>query len=270
MYEIFIPKSEILQKHIYSFYVMKEFAEPIKYLAFPQVGMTLAFFINTTLQLVNKGLTIGTSKERDPKILLLGKYKLPIQLQYERSTPEISINFTPTGLNYFFQENTADLAKVGTQLIIKENWLKAADEIFQQKNSEKQIEFLEHFLLANFVKKDLSVLENYLLALKENPERTTSDLAEELKVSTKTINRFFTKYIACSPMDFKQILRFRKAVSTKLEKPFENLTQICYDSNFYDSPHFTKEFKKLTHLNPKDFFAGIKLVAEKDIPYKFL
>ena len=270
MYEIFIPKSAILQKYIYNFYVMKEFAEPLKYLAFPQVGMTMAFFINTSLHLENKGFTIAPSEERDPKILLLGKYKLPIQLQYERSTPEISINFTPTGLNYFFPENTCDLAKVGTQLITKENWLKAADEIFQQENTKEKIQFLEHFLLDNYVEKDLSVVENYLLALKENPERTTSDIAKDLKVSTKTINRLFAKYVACSPMDFKQILRFRKAVQTKFDNPSENLTQICFDSNFYDSPHFTREFKKLTHLSPKEFFAEIGPVSEQDIPYQFL
>ena len=249
---------------------MKEFADPLKYLAFPQVGMTMAFFINTSLKLDNKGFTISPSKERDPKILLLGKYKLPIQLQYERSTPEISVNFTPTGLNYFFQENTCDLAKAGTQLITKDNWLKATDQIFHQKSTKEQIEMLENFLLENLVEKDISIVENYLLALNENPERTTSDIAAELKVSTKTINRLFAKYVACSPMDFKQILRFRKAVQTKFDKPSEKLTQICFDSNFYDSPHFTREFKKLTHLSPKEFFAEIGPVSEQDIPYQFL
>lgn len=270
MYEIFIPKSAILQKYIYSIYVMNEFIEPINYLAFPQLGMTMAFFANTNLSLEDNCISIGSSEKNDPEILLLGKYKIPIQLKYERSVPEISINFTPTGLNYFFEENTFDLAKNESQLISKENWLAFTTQLFIASNNDEKMEMLENFLMGQFIKKDLSVVENYLAALNENPDQTISNFAEQLNISAKTINRSFAKYVGCSPMDFKQILRFRKAVNIKFNKPFENLTQLCLDSNFYDSPHFTREFKKLTHLSPREFFADIAPVADKNIPYKFL
>lgn len=270
MYEIYIPQSEILQKYIYSFYVLEEFSQPLNYLAFPQVGMTLAFFLNTAFQFNDKGIIIGSSKETTPKILLLGKYKIPIQIKYECFVPEISINFTPTGLNYFFEKNTCDLAKDNAQLIDQEKWLIAANKIFHEKSNTDKIKKLENFLDSIFFKKDLSLIENYLSILKENPERTISNIAAELKVSSKTINRAFSKYLGCSAMDYKQILRFRKAVNIKFNSPSDNLTHICLDSNFYDSPHFTREFKKLTHLSPKDFFAEIEVSADQQIPYQFL
>lgn len=270
MYEIFIPKSEILQKYIYNFYVVKEFSEPIQYLAFPQLGMTMALFINSQVSFDDTRISISPLENSPAKILLLGKYKLPIQLKYESSVPEISLNFTPTGLNYFFKENTDELAKNGAQFITEPNWLEGTKQIFEEKTNEYKIEKLEKFLLDNLFEKDITIVENYLALLTENPDLSQLDIAEKLEVSTKTIKRSFLKFVRCSAMDFKQILRFRKAVQTKFQKPSDNLTQICFESYFYDSPHFTREFKKLTHLSPKDFFSQIEPAAEKDIPYKFL
>ncbi len=270
MYKIFIPKSKTLQKYIHNFYVMEKFDGEVSYMAFPQLGMTMAFFINTDLRIEENFLTISSSEKPEPKILLLGKYKLPIKFKYLNFVPEISINFTPTGLNYFFKDNTCDIANNYTQLILAEDWKKVTNQIFDQDTDDKKMVVLENFLLDNLVEKNLSIVENYISVLNEHPEFTIQDIAEQLSVSTKTINRCFAKYIGCSPMDFKQICRFRRAIHIRFNKPLEKLTQICFDSNFYDAPHFTREVKKLTHMNPRDFFSEVEPAAEKDIPYKFL
>ena len=270
MYEIFIPKSKRLQKHIYNFCVLKEFNGPVNYLAFPQLGTTIGLYINSTVTIEGKSITIQKESKRNPQIILLGKYKLPIQMRYQDFVPEVSINFTPTGLNYFFNDTTSEIAGKEAQLLITESWKRITNQIYKQDTDEKKIKVLENFLLDNLVEKDLSVVESCITLLNENPEYTILEISTILGVSTKTINRSFANYIGSSPMDFKKIVRFRKAVQTKFNEPFKNLTQICLDSNFYDSPHFTREFKKITEMNPRDFFSGINTVADKDIPYKFL
>ncbi len=270
MYEIFIPKSENLKKYIYNFCVLKEFEGEINYLAFPQSGTSLAFYFNSHLTIEDNCINIKKTNTYTPQILLLGKYKLPIQIQYSSYSPEISINFTPTGLNYFFNMNACEIAKNTTQLIDNEKWFKTGTKIYKQNSTKEKIGFLENFLLENVVKKDLSNVEKCIVYLNQNPTYTISTIANKMNVSTKTINRWFANYVACSPTDFKKILRFRKAIDTKFNDSFQNLTQICFESSFYDSPHFTREFKKLTQMNPRDFFSDINYVADKNIPYKFL
>lgn len=270
MYKIYTPKSDVLRKHIDSIYVMKAFDGRVNYLAFPQLGMTLALFINTALNFDDNVIVISKSNKADAKILLLGKYKIPIQLKYLGYVPEISINFTPTGLNYFFKENSCDIANKKAQLIPNESWLKATIQIFSNTNDDDKVAALENFLENHLILKDTNIADSYIKTLSDNPDETILDISQKLGVSTKTINRAFSRYIGCSPMSFKQILRFRKALYSKLNNPFENLTQIGFESNFYDSPHFIREFKKLTHMSPSTFFSAIETVSNKDTPYKFL
>ena len=270
MYKIFIPKSEKLKKYIYNFCILNEFEGRINYLAFAQLGTSLAFYFNSCLTFEDDFINITNKNKYSPQILLLGKYKSPIQIQYNSYSPEISINFTPIGLNYFFDINTSEIAKNSIQLIDNEKWSKIGSEIFDQNSNEKKIDFLELFLLKNLVEKDLSNLETCISHLNQNPTFPISTIANKLNVSTKTINRWFANYVGCSPTDFKKIVRFRKAIDTKFNDSFKNLTQICFESNFYDSPHFTREFRKLNQMSPRDFFSDIRYVANKNIPYKFL
>ena len=270
MYKIFIPKSEKLKKYISNFCILNEFEGEINYLAFPQLGTSLAFYFNSKLTFEDDCINITKKNKCTPQVLLLGKYKLPIQIRYNSYSPEISINFTPTGLNYFFDKNTGEIAKNSTQLIHNEKWSKIGSDIFNQNSNEKQIDYLELFLLKKLVKKDLSNVETFIACLNQNPTFSISTIANKMNISTKTINRSFTKYVGCTPTDFKKIARFRKAIDTKFNDSFKNLTQICFESNFYDSPHFTREFKKLNQMSPRDFFSDISYVADENIPYKFL
>ncbi|MDD2983612.1 MAG: helix-turn-helix domain-containing protein [Crocinitomicaceae bacterium] len=270
MYDIFIPKSEILQKYIHNICVMQAFSEAINYLAFPQLGTSIAFYKHTKIVLDENCIYLENNLKENTQVLLLGKYTLPIQLHFQQYTPEVSINFTATGLNYFFEKNTDEIASENVQLITSEIWTETVNQIFEQETSAQKVEVLEERILSILIEKDISLTENFISIMNENPEQTITDIAANLGVSSKTINRQFTKYVGCSPMEYKKIVRFRKAIQTKFSEPFKNLTQVCFDSNFYDSPHFTREFKKLTQLNPRDFFTQIDDVGKQAIPYKFL
>lgn len=270
MYDIFIPKSAALQKHVYNICILEEFSGAINYLAFPQMGTTIAFYLHSQIRLEDNCVTIDHTGIKNPEVLLLGKYTLPIHIKFQQYTPEVSINFTQTGLNYFFEQNADEIASKNAQLINSEAWIDVLNQVFDQETNVLKVAVLEDFLVKKLIDKDITLVENFISIMAENPDKTITEIAAELGVSSKTINRQFAKTIGCSPMEYKKIVRFRKAIQTKFSEPFKNLTQICFDSNFYDSPHFTREFKKLTHLNPRDFFTQIDDVGKKAIPYKFL
>jgi AraC-like DNA-binding protein len=268
MYEVFIPKSEKLRKHIHNICVFRAFEGKVKYFAFPQLGTTLAFFQSADVTCENNCVNVTKSSTHKPQVLVLNKYIVPLQLQYHSYCPEISINFKPTGLNYFFPINTSEIEKDAHQLISYEPWLKMAKQIFEPKTNQAKIELLEHYLIENLIEKDLAKIEECISLLDQDPAPRIATIAESMHVSVRTINRWFAEYIGCSPKDYKKIMRFRKAVDTKFSDSNQNLTEICLASNFYD-PHFTREFKTLTQLNPRDFFSDIDYVANQNIPYKF-
>mgnify|MGYP000170950054 CR=1 FL=1 len=270
MYEVFTPKSKALQKHIFNFCVLKEFDNSVNYLAFPQLGTSIAFFSQSNFTLNDRFISISKAQEKKSKILVLGKYKLPLQLKYTEYAPEISINFTPTGLNYFFGENTGVIAPKNGQELLDTKWLDAGNRMFSKKSSIEKIEVLERFLNSALIEKDLTLIEDYLAISDQHPDYTLSEIADQLNVTTKTIHRWCSNCIGCSPTQFKKIVRFRNAIESKFKNTSQNLTQICFENDFYDSPHFNREFKNLAQMNPRDFFSDINDVSDQNIPYKFL
>ena len=135
MYQVFTPKSEILKKHIYNYCVLKPFDGPVNYLAFPQLGTSMALYSHSKLKIEDNCISVSKAIEPNHQILILGKYKLPLQLEYSEYSPEISINFTPTGLNYFFKENIGVMANAITQFLNDEKWVTLANQIFEEKSS---------------------------------------------------------------------------------------------------------------------------------------
>jgi len=270
MYKNFVPKSEKLKKHIFNFSVLNNFEGRISYLAFPQLGTSIGLYSNSDIKSEDRQLLISKTEVQNVQVLILGKYKMPIKVVYDVHTPEISINFTPTGLNYFFREDTSSIAQNRIQLLHSKQWKSITRKIFLQTCNYQRMETLESFLVDNLIEKEISEVEYCISFLSEHPEYKVSQIAKKLNVTTRTLNRWFINYIGCSPTDFKKISRFRKAVQMNYSNRFKNLTEICFEGGFYDSPHFNREFKKLTNLSPRDFFSRIETVSENKIPYKFI
>ena len=80
-------------------------------------------------------------------------------------------------------------------------------------------------------------------------------LANHACLSRKQFERHFTQIIGASPKQFLRIVRFQKALFLKQKKATKNLTELAIDSGYYDQPHMISEFKQLSGLTPKQYFA---------------
>lgn len=105
MYETVVPKTELLQKSIISIDVLREsgHAFPLKYYAFPQKGTTIVLLKNADIEISDTEIRFSKSKINQVKILFLGKYLSPLKLVYEEFVAEIALNFSETGIHYYFQ-----------------------------------------------------------------------------------------------------------------------------------------------------------------------
>lgn len=245
--------------------------ENIRYFAFPQLGTSLGLYHRTSAQYGNDGLQFSPSVEAANTVVLLGKYLMPIRLEYQEAVPEISINFTPTGLNYFFDADFETLAPNLFQTIDQPDWLDCCKQVYACTKDEDRLHVLEDFLLKNLRPKRLSVTEKAIELMQQEQNARVTDLATALNVSEKSITRNFNRYVGCTPTQFRRILRFRSAVGNRFQNGnSENLTQVCLNADFYDSPHFTREFRKLTGTNPRNFFNSVMKVGDGNYPYVFL
>ena len=273
MLQTIIPKSPVLQRYIEYFYVFNsENREDLRYLAFPHTNTGISFFKGALIQRGNFHVKIVEHQIAPEHVCIeiLGKYTQPVFVHYEGLIDEIAIIFKPLGVNRFIRDDLMKIASNFSQPFHNETWLQKAKSLF---NANDRFEDLEAFLLSVFEeKKELQKLEESL-ALFENSmeDYSVAEVAERMKLNQKTFQRNFTKLVGCSPSDYKRIAKFRNALKSKFQsKEIKSLTSITYESNYSDQSYFIREFRKMTHQNPKYFFKEARLIDGGTIVWEIL
>lgn len=96
---------------------------------------------------------------------------------------------------------------------------------------------------------ECSIIENFMAS--DLPHIQT--YCERNGLSTRKLERLFSKYIGVSPKRFMNIVRFEECARDIISGNESSLTDISYRNGYYDQPHFVKNFKGYTGYAPRDF-----------------
>ena len=197
-----------------------------------------------------------------------GRYLVPLEITYHNWIEEIAINFSPTGINYFFPNYFSEIAPNEIQLVAAKDSLIQLNGVFG--NEETMVDKMEEALLAIYREIEIKQIENAVRLIEEDPTLKTKDLAEMVYLTEKTLNRNFQRFVGCTTTQFRKICKFRDSVDDFFRNRSEKtLTQICLDNFYYDSAHFHREFNKIATFNPKTFFDKVSNIGQDNYPYIF-
>ncbi|MCG8577928.1 MAG: AraC family transcriptional regulator [Flavobacteriales bacterium] len=270
MYHQRDPKSAELKKHIRNFDIIKqsnEIEKGVSYYAFPQRGVTISFLNKAKVQYKQNEMVISPDDTAEPIILFLGKYLQPLKLSYTAYVQEISLNFSESGISYFFDDYFNTLGKEDIQLITPKDIGITVEELNWKDDFEVGIDFIEQYFLCHLKVLNITGIEKAIELINENPSIQTRDLAQAVFMTEKTMNRQFKRYVGCSNSQFKKIIKFRKTINDHFQNHSKSLTDLCFDNNYFDSPHFYKQISGITQFKPRDFFKNVSKVGLKDYPY---
>ncbi|MEM8895991.1 MAG: helix-turn-helix domain-containing protein, partial [Bacteroidota bacterium] len=76
----------------------------------------------------------------------------------------------------------------------------------------------------------------------------------------RNLERNFSKQVGISPKQLGKIIRLQAALKLILDDSDRKLTQIAYESEYYDQAHFIKDFKELTGTNPKEYLSDDQML----------
>ncbi|HEX8357123.1 MAG TPA: helix-turn-helix domain-containing protein, partial [Segetibacter sp.] len=143
------------------------------------------------------------------------------------------------------------------------------EQLFGDKPAQ---ELTQKIIKATDTKQRIEISENFLLdklndkATIDNIVKTTIDTLLSTKGSTsinsilngdlskrRQLERNFIKQIGISPKQLGKVIRLQAALKMLLNEKGDNLTNIAYESEYYDQAHFIKDFKEFTGTNPKRF-----------------
>jgi len=194
-----------------------------------------------------------------PSAMVLGQIIDPFVVEPTGAVDSFAVRFYP----YVF----ANLISVPiNQLANKETPL---DELFDPElvkpleqsmkdanNAEERIAVIESFLLErlNDAKVIDKIVQSTVDALEESKgSASINDLVQDDLSKRRQLERKFSKQVGMSPKQLGKVIRLQSALKRMLNDDGESLTDIAYQSEYYDQAHFTKDFKEFTGLSPKEF-----------------
>jgi AraC-like DNA-binding protein len=70
----------------------------------------------------------------------------------------------------------------------------------------------------------------------------------------RQLERKFIQQIGLSPKQLSKVIRLQAALKMMLNHQAVSLTEIAYNSDYYDQAHFIKDFREFTGTTPGEFF----------------
>ncbi|RYD99711.1 MAG: helix-turn-helix domain-containing protein [Sphingobacteriales bacterium] len=265
------PQSELLKQFIDFFYFLEtDYEAPVQFYAFPHFNKPLNIHRGFEHEIKAQTISVKGIPEVQPQMLLQGVYTAPILVRFSGSISKLTIIFKDGALNNFMADDFAAIARHHTQVF--EAWKSAPgyeafiNAFFRAKKYTEQLVLLETFLLSVLkVREDWPLYQQASKLLKDIDCRLKiSDIAKQLFLSERTLYRLVFKYNGISPHNFRKIAQFRHSLETKLvAQNFKNLTDLAYNSNYYDASYFNKIYRSLTLKSPKAFFQNVATYCNK-------
>ena len=208
-----------------------------------------------------------------PRAMVLGQTIEPFYIEPTGFVNTFAIRFYPYGFANFVTIPIKNLVNKETpiELLFGEKAAKSLEKkIIQASNSRERIGIIERFLLDKMNDKttiDTIVKSTIDALLLTNGSASIGAILKGDLSKRRQLERNFLKQIGVSPKQLGKVIRLQTALKMMLNKEAENLTNIAYESEYFDQAHFIKDFKEFTGINPKKFL-GNESMALSTLFYK--
>ena len=270
MIEVLEPQNALLKRFVDSIYILKEGEGSLEFTAYPSTNTPVALFRNVAVSIKEGNVLIERSATDNQFVLVCSQLSSSLHLRYPQLVDEIAINFKPLGFFSFTQLTPND-----EQIDRFDKWdqfLPALFNIvFATEDRQQQLHYIEQFLLGQYIPSpnEAIVLKALELLNDRTKDYKMQEIADLAGVHHKTLYRYFTESVGCSPVHYRKLVKFRTSVVSKLKTGDKaRLVDICYDNDYTDQSYFIKQFKELTGERPKLFFKGITSYGNDKVIFK--
>lgn len=168
----------------------------------------------------------------------------------------LAVVFYPYALRAFFPNSAREFTNQSISL--SDVFPVEAKEI-QERIIDANSIYSRILLIENFLFSRLSIPNDFYIARKAiniftevNGKLTVSEVASQLNISKRQLERIFLKNVGISPKKFSRIARFNTSI--KLFERAKSLTALTYEAGYFDPSHLIRDFREFTGLSPKEFF----------------
>lgn len=180
----------------------------------------------------------------------------------------VSVCFASGQAYRFFPVSMHDIANQAIDL--RDLWGTSADDMQERVDKAttmlERISLIQQYLIQQLYKSvsvDTSVDFCLRRMQQTNGQLLLDELANQVGISNRQLARRFNQYVGLSPKEFARITTFTTSLINLKKYPSLTLTEIAYDSGYYDQAHFIRACRTYSGLTPS------QLVNNDQILYCF-
>jgi len=251
----FIKKISVFESRGRIDFTQKLTPSPYNYISYNHKDIPTSLFANRTI----------TPKSR---LMIAGIKTEEIYVKYGGELLQILFEFSASGFYYLFHQSpfkyNNKLAEFN-RIFSSQEIIELTARLSKTDDVDKQIMFIENLLFSKvaeakipnlYLEKSIDLIE------KSHGIIHVKDIADQVEVCERQLNRKFKEAVGISPKKFSQILQLHYLIYLIQRKNYP-LQEIVFKGSFYDRPHFTHTFKELTGMTPVEFINSRRHIAFK-------
>ncbi len=273
-----IEPCEALQKYVACYYFIKSDAKDFtsRHYSFPHTYNALSIYKDSSFDSKPSNFSASESLTPNYQMFVQVKKQAPLMVNISGRINRTTILFKDFGINHFISEPLAKIMGYHTDQF--NSWKEDpffADfmaNLFGIDDAQVKGKIIDEFLLHRLAPIQLFYLESAVALLCDFEKNIPiNEIATQFNVSLRTFNRNFKDILGVSPVEYRRITQFRRSIENKLfQSQFKRLTDIGYESHFYDQSYFNKIYQKLAGTNPKKFFNSIDRIGNDQLIFQFI
>ena len=247
-----------LQPYVNCYFHMKgDQCDPWQQQLVPSNMQGLGFIFSGS---IHSSLAPDTSKIRS---FVLGQLPKPVTVNFKEDLDLITILFKSTGMYRLFGFPMQLFADRGIdfELVCRRQEEDAVRKVFCNDTTEKRVAAIEALLLEKLPKHPDRHADRIeyasQLILSHSGNLTVNQLAREVNMSKRNLERHFIGQVGLSPKSFSCIARIKNVLQQIILQPMSAWKDISQKLEYADEAHFFHEFKKFTGKTPKEYFRSI-------------
>ncbi len=192
-----------------------------------------------------------------PDYMILGLFTKPYEVRFKNFVKVFAIRFKPEGLYNVFGLPASMLKNryEDMQLILGNGFRDFCHRLKEEKSIIAMIKRTENYLLKNLLDRNigLSYVNRAAEIIRKTKGTRIDDLAENLFISQRQLEREFKDKLGISPKHYLRITRLNEVLRLLNDNQMIDLTSIAYQCGYFDQAHFINDFKRITGHNPTIF-----------------
>lgn len=194
-----------------------------------------------------------------PRCFVIGQLTRPLEIEPTGTTGIFSVRFRPNGFFPFASVPIKELENRAVPLeeLFASAGLEIEHRILSAGTTPERIRCIEDFLterLNDAATIDRIVASTVDTIMTANGQLSVDEISRKSRINRRQLERKFSSMIGLSPKQLSRTIRLQATLKMILNNSLPNLTAVAYEGDYYDQAHFTKEFKELTGLTPKEFY----------------